>query len=94
MPTFRRLPKRGFNNFQFTTRYAIVNLGALEDSYDADAHVTVQSLREKGLIRNRRLPVKILGQGTLTKKLRVDAAKFSLTAKDKIKAAGGEANVC
>ena len=94
MPTFRRLPKRGFSNVQFTTRYAVMNLDALEDRYEANAHVTVQSLREMGLIRNRRLPVKILGQGALTKKLRVDAAKFSQTAKEKIEAAGGEAHVC
>ena len=90
MPTFRRLPKRGFSNAQFTTRYGIVNVGSLELCYEAGAHVTAQSLLEAGLIRNLRDPVKILGNGALTKKLSVDAAKFSKTAMEKIQAAGGE----
>jgi len=93
MPTFRRIPKRGFSNAQFATRYSIVNVAALQDRYDADAHVTPQSLREAGLIRSLRLPVKILGEGELTKKLRVDAAKFSRSAMEKITAAGGEARI-
>jgi len=93
MPTFRRLPKRGFNNAQFATRYCIVNLATLEARYQADAHVTRESLLELNVIRNKHLPVKILGTGELTKKLTVDAAKFSETAKKKIEAAGGTANV-
>ena len=93
MPTFRRIPKRGFNNAQFTKRYTIVNVASLEAKFDAGAHVTAQVLRESGLIRSLALPVKILGQGELKKKLRVDAAKFSQSALDKIKAAGGEAKV-
>ena len=93
MPTFRRLPKRGFSNARFTTRYTVVNVGSLEVRYEADAHVTPQSLREVGLIRTLRLPVKILGQGALTKKLTVDAAKFSKSAMEKIQATGGEARV-
>ena len=94
LPTFRRLPKRGFSNVQFATRYVVVNIAALEDRYDAGAHVTAQSLKELGLIRNLRLPVKILGQGALTKKLKVDAAKFSRSAQASIEAVGGEACVC
>ena len=90
MPTFRRLPKRGFSNAQFTTRYSVVNIEALERRFEAGAHVTPQSLLEAGLIRNLRRPVKILGDGTLTKKLIVDAAKFSGKAKESIEAAGGE----
>ena len=93
MPTFRRLPKRGFNNARFTTRYEVVNVGLLETRYEAGAHVTLQSLREVGLIGTLRLPVKILGEGTLTKKLTVDAAKFSKSAVEKILATGGEAKV-
>lgn len=93
MPTFRRLPKRGFNNAQFATRYSIVNVATLEAKYPADAHVTRESLVELNVIRNKHLPVKILGTGELTKKLTVDAAKFSETAKKKIEAAGGTANV-
>ncbi len=94
MPTFRRLPKRGFNNANFTTRYSVVNVASLEKLFEGDAHVTPQSLQEVGLIRNLRLPVKILGNGEITKKLTVDAAKFSGTARQKIEAAGGEARVC
>ena len=90
MPTFRRLPKRGFSNARFTTRYSVVNVAALEERFEAGAHVTPQSLLEAGLIRNLRLPVKVLGEGALTKKLTVDAAKFSKSAQEKIQAAGGE----
>jgi small subunit ribosomal protein S5 len=93
MPTFRRLPKRGFSNVQFATRYNVVNVGALEERFERDAHVTTESLREVGLIRDARLPVKVLGHGSLSKKLVVDAAKFSASAAEKIKAAGGEARV-
>ena len=93
MPTFRRLPKRGFSNVQFATRYGIVNIGSLEDRYEAGAHVTAQSLLEVGLLRTVRYPVKVLGDGILTKKLTVDAAKFSKSAMEKIQAAGGDARV-
>lgn len=94
MPTFRRIPKRGFSNARFEVRYSVVNVAALEKAYPADAHVTPQALRESGLIRNLRLPVKVLGDGSLTKRLTVDAAKFSRSAIEKIKQAGGEARVC
>ena len=94
MPTFRRIPKRGFSNAQFEVCYNVVNVAALEKAYPANTHVTPQALRESGLIRNLRLPVKVLGDGSLTKKLTVDAAKFSRSAMEKIKQAGGEARVC
>lgn len=90
MPTFRRLPKRGFNNVQFERRFSVVNVASLEKRFEAGTHVTPQLLQEVGLIRNLHLPVKILGDGTLTKKLIVDAAKFSSSAREKITAAGGE----
>lgn len=93
MPTFRRMPKRGFNNANFATRYSVVNVGSLDERFSEGAHVTPQSLLELGLIRNMRLPIKILGNGTLTKKLIVDAVKFSESALEKIKAAGGEVRV-
>lgn len=93
MPTFRRMPKRGFNNARFTVRFSVVNVAALEEKCAAGAHVTPQSLLEAGLIRNLKLPVKILGTGSLKKKLSVDAAKFSKSAKEKIESAGGEARV-
>ncbi len=93
MPTFRRMPKRGFNNANFSTRYSVVNVGSLDERFSEGAHVTPQSLLELGLIRNMKLPIKILGNGTLTKKLIVDAVKFSESALEKIKAAGGEVRV-
>jgi len=93
MPTFRRLPKRGFSNVNFATRYHVVNVGALEERFDANAHVTVTSLFAVGLVRDRQGAVKILGNGSLTKKLTVDAAKFSAAALEKITKAGGTANV-
>ncbi len=93
MPTFRRMPKRGFSNAQFTTRYCVVNVASLEERFEVGSHVTRQSLLEVGLIRNLRYPIKILGDGDLKKKLVVDAAKFSKSALEKISAAGGEARV-
>lgn len=91
MPTFRRIPKRGFSNAQFRTKYIVVNVGDLNEAFDAGAHVTMQALQEKGLIRSLSQPLKVLGDGDLSKKLIVDAAKFSNSAAEKIKAAGGEA---
>ena len=91
MPMFRRLPKRGFNNFQFAVRYSVVNVSDLERGFQNGDHVTPQSLVEAGLIRNVRLPVKILGTGSLSKKLLVDVAKYSGSAMEKIQSAGGEA---
>ena len=93
MPLFRRLPKRGFSNFAFRTTYSIVNVGDLDERFEAGAHVTPESILEAGLIRNLRYQVKILGNGELSKKLKVEASKFSKTAAEKIKAAGGEAVV-
>jgi large subunit ribosomal protein L15 len=93
MPLFRLLPKRGFNNAQFATRYNVVNVGDLEDRFEAGAHVTPEAILEAGLIRNLRHKVKVLGEGELKKKLKVEAAKFSKSAEEKIKAAGGEAVV-
>ena len=91
MPTFRRIPKRGFSNAKFATIYAVVNVGDLEVCFESGSHVTPQALREVGLIRNLRYPVKILGDGVLTKKLRVDVAKYSRSAAEKIQTVGGEA---
>ena len=93
MPAFRRMPKRGFSNAQFRTIYNIVNVDALEDRFESGAHVTPVALVEAGLIRNLKYPVKVLGDGNLTKKLMIDAAKFSKQAEEKIKAAGGEARI-
>ena len=91
MPVFRLLPKRGFSNARFRTEYSVVNVGELEERFHSGAHVTPQALREAGLIRHLRDPVKILGEGALSKKLTVDVAKYSKSAVQKIQAAGGEA---
>jgi large subunit ribosomal protein L15 len=88
MPLIRRLPKRGFNNAAFKTSYALVNLGDLERFEDGE-HVTEQLLREKGLVNGNLDGLKILGRGQLTKKLTVEADKFSETARQGIEKAGG-----
>jgi large subunit ribosomal protein L15 len=88
MPLIRRLPKRGFNNAAFKTSYALVNLGDLEQ-FEPDVHVTEQLLREKGLVNGTFDGLKILGRGELTKKLTVEADKFSETARQGIEKAGG-----
>jgi large subunit ribosomal protein L15 len=90
MPLIRRLPKRGFNNAAFKTSYALVNLGDLEQ-FEEGTHVTEQLLREKGLVNGRSDGLKILGRGELTKKLTVEADKFSETARQRIEKAGGSA---
>jgi large subunit ribosomal protein L15 len=88
MPLIRRLPKRGFNNAAFKTTYALVNLGDLEQ-FEEGTHVTEQLLREKGLVNGKCDGLKILGRGELTKKLTVEADKFSETARQGIDKAGG-----
>jgi large subunit ribosomal protein L15 len=93
MPLFRRVPKRGFSNVRFTTRYHVVNVASLERNYDAGTEVTPERLKESGLIRDVRRPVKVLAAGALTKKLNVVAAKFSQAAVAKIEAAGGTVRV-
>lgn len=90
MPLFRRLPKRGFSNFEFRTEFAVVNVGELESRFESGARVTAEAVLEAGLIRNLRYKLKVLGNGALTKKLKVEAAKFSKSAEEKIRSAGGE----
>jgi large subunit ribosomal protein L15 len=92
MPLIRRLPKRGFNNAAFKTSYALVNLGDLEQ-FAEGLHVTEDLLREKGLVNGRFDGLKILGRGELTKKLTVEADKFSESARQAIEKAGGSAVV-
>ena len=91
MPLYRRLPKRGFKN---RNRKEIVgiNISALE-VFDNDSTVDVQALMEKGIVKNPRDGVKILGDGELTKKLTVQVNAFSAKAAEKIEALGGKAEV-
>ena len=91
MPLYRRVPKRGFNNV-FGTEYAEVNVERLEVFEDGDV-VNAQALLEKKIIRKELDGVKVLGGGELTKKLTVQAAKFTGSAKEKIEAVGGKAEV-
>jgi large subunit ribosomal protein L15 len=93
MPIIRRVPKRGFNNGPFRKHYAIVNVEALE-VFDAGAVVDEAALRARGLVKGRHDDgVKILGDGALTRALTVRVAKVSQGAAEKIKAAGGKAEV-
>lgn len=91
MPLQRRVPKRGFNNI-FATRYAIVNLAGL-NKFENGAVVDTEALKAAGLVKNSYDGVKILGNGALEKNLTVKAAAFSESAKSKIEAAGGKAEV-
>ena len=91
MPLQRRVPKRGFNNI-FRTEYAVVNISALDAFNDGDT-VTVEALVEKGIVKKTLDGVKILGNGEISKKLTVQVNAFSDSAKSKIEAAGGKAEV-
>jgi large subunit ribosomal protein L15 len=91
LPLHRRVPKRGFTN-PFRTEYAILNVKDLE-RFQAGTSVTPASLVEAGLVRTANAPVKILGEGSLTKALTVSAHRFSKSAAEKIRAAGGRLEV-
>lgn len=88
--THKRFPKRGFNNVNFETKYAIVNLNDLE-AFDNGATVDAPALEAKGIIRDLKRDIKILATGKLTKKLTVIAGWYSKTAHEQITAAGGSA---
>jgi len=90
MPLHRRVPKRGFHN-PFRVEYAVVNLDTLAEVFEAGSSVTPELLRERGLVRDSKAPVKVLGRGEVSKKLTVQAHKFSGSAVRKITAAGGAA---
>ena len=92
LPLFRRLPKRGFSNAKFKTRYAVINVSDL-NSFEDGAVVTPELLKEMGLLKNQLDGVKVLGNGTLEKKLVVKAHKFSSVAKEQIEKLGGKAEV-
>ena len=92
MPLQRRIPKRGFVNI-FATKYAIVNVSALDKAFADGETVTIDALVEKGLVKKVLDGVKVLGNGEISKKLTVQANAFSASAKEKIEAAGGKAEV-
>lgn len=91
IPLYRKLPKRGFTN-HFAKKYSIINISAL-DNFDAGSVIDLQTLLENGIIKDVFDGLKVLGNGEITKALTVKAAIFSASAKEKIEAAGGKAEV-
>jgi large subunit ribosomal protein L15 len=93
MPLYRKLPHRGFNNYNHRIEIAVVNIGALASLDASISEVNAQVLAENGLMRAGEARVKILGDGEIARALKVTASKFSESAKAKIEKAGGQAIV-
>jgi large subunit ribosomal protein L15 len=93
MPLYRKLPHRGFNNYNFRVEYPVINVGDLAALDASVTEVNAEVLASSGLIRGGSATVKILGTGEITRALKVTAAKFSESAKAKIEKAGGQAIV-
>ncbi len=91
-PLYRRIPKRGFNNARFRTEFATINLTDLNKFNDGDV-ITPEVLKEKGIVKKQLSGIKVLGNGTLEKKVTVKAHRFSSAAVTKIESAGGTAEV-
>jgi len=89
MPLLRRIPKRGFSNRRFQKEYSTVNISQLEEKFESGAEINPSLLYESGLVKKKKLPVKILGDGSLTKKFIIKAQAFSKSAAEKIKSCGG-----
>ena len=92
LPLYRKLPKRGFKN-HFATHYSIVNVADLDKSFNDGDNVNLETLMAAGLIKKSLDGLKVLGNGEITKKLTVEAAIFSASAKEKIEAVGGKTEV-
>ena len=92
LPLYRKLPKRGFKNFLFKKNYAVINVEVLNKFNDGDVVDNV-ALFKAGIIDTVKTPVKVLGEGNVTKNLTVQAQIFSASAKEKIEAAGGKTEV-
>lgn len=92
LPLFKRLPKRGFSNARYKVEYAVINLSDL-NRFEDGAVITPSLLKEMGLVKNQLAGIKVLGNGTLEKKLIVNAHKFSSLAKEQIEKLGGKAEV-
>jgi large subunit ribosomal protein L15 len=93
MPLNRRLPKRGFNNFTFADKIAVVNLARIEEKFEDGETVNEESLRERNLMKGVYDAVKVLGQGDLTKKLTFKVNYVSKSAQEKIEKAGGSVDL-
>ncbi len=92
-PLYRRIPKRGFNNARFETKYATINLDVINKYFNDGETVSPEVLKERGIIKKQLSGVKVLGNGTLEKKVTVKANRFSSKAVTKIEDAGGKAEV-
>ena len=92
LPLYRRLPKRGFSNHMFKKEYAVINISDL-NRFENGTVVTPALLKEAGIIKKQLSGIKVLGEGTLEKKLTIQAHKFSNSALEKIKASGSKAEV-
>jgi len=92
-PIYRRIPKRGFNNARFETKFATINLSDLDKHFKDGDVVTPEVLKERGIIKKQLSGVKVLAGGELTHKLTVKASRFSSSAVSKIESAGGKAEV-
>jgi large subunit ribosomal protein L15 len=90
MPLVRRVPKRGFNN-RWGLTVMVVNVGEIDKAFDAGAEVTLEAMAKKNLAKGRFDVLKVLGDGDLTKKVKISAHRFSKSALEKIEKAGGEA---
>lgn len=92
-PLYRRIPKRGFKNTRFETKYAVINLDDLDKFFQDGDEVTPEVLKSRGIIKKQLSGVKVLGNGVLTKKLIVKANRFSSDAVTKILESGGKTEV-
>ncbi len=90
MPLYRRVARRGFSNSLFKEEYAVVSLDEISLTFEDGAVITLEALKETGLVKGGRTQAKILNNGELTKKVVIDGVKVSASAIEKIKAAGGE----
>jgi large subunit ribosomal protein L15 len=93
MPLFRRVAKRGFSNNFFAADVAVINVGELNEAFEAGSEITPELLAQKGLVRSRFEQLKVLGDGELNKSLKISAHRFSASAEAKISAAGGTYSV-
>ncbi|MBQ4584326.1 MAG: 50S ribosomal protein L15 [Bacilli bacterium] len=92
-PLYRRLPKRGFNNKRFETKYATINVGELNKLFNDGDVVTPEVLKERGIVKKQLSGIKVLSTGVIDKKLTIKAQRFSSAAVSKIENAGGKAEV-
>jgi large subunit ribosomal protein L15 len=91
MPLYRKLPHRGFNQYNFRTEFEVINVGAIEKLDAAITEITAAVLAAAGLIRAGDAPLAVLGTGEISRPLKITASKFSASAKAKIEKVGGQA---